>query len=154
MNAKYVTKRHPYVSMWRITALIFFADQTVITELMPSGYSIQHIPHPSGRGVSVATVHRVSIQVVSSVRDSSHLNILRGRLLSGLAPVLGRGPIYDMCWHIYKYMQVDEFNQTTFVSFVNIWCFHSKLTMHTILCNININLFVVTSHSYAIEIGF
>ena len=33
------------------------ADQTLIAELTPSGYSMQRIPHPSGKGEGVAMDH-------------------------------------------------------------------------------------------------
>ena len=43
------------------------ADQTVIAELVPSGYSIQQSPRPSSsRGGGVAVIHRDSINVSSS----------------------------------------------------------------------------------------
>jgi len=45
------------------------ADQSVIAELTPPGYTTLHIPRSSGRGGGVAIIHRDSIQVKAS---SSH----------------------------------------------------------------------------------
>jgi hypothetical protein len=55
-------------------------DQTVIAELTPPGYTMQHIPRSSGRGVVLPLyTETVSRWYPLFPTPISHLSILRGR---------------------------------------------------------------------------
>ena len=52
------------------TWLKYKRDTSVIKDMLPNGYSIEHTPRPTGKGGGVAIIHRSSLQLRKETTDT------------------------------------------------------------------------------------
>ena len=53
------------------TWLQYKRDASVIKDMLPNGYSIEHTPRPTGKGGAVTIIHRSSLQWRKETTDTS-----------------------------------------------------------------------------------